>query len=116
MEENKYFLAHVGVNCANGEEAENTAKLFSLAFGFPVKVGNSSVFAGSEVECMKTPYLGRNGHIAIGCKDLSAAVEDLRQKGFEVDPATEKRNKDGKLVAIYLKGEFGGFAVHLVEK
>lgn len=111
-----YQLAHVGINCRNEEEAVETAALFEKAFGFPVKIGNSSVFAGSYVECMKTPYLGERGHIAVSCSDLQAAIADLAEKGIEVDMQTQKTNKEGKPVAVYLKGDYCGFAVHLVEK
>ena len=114
--ENNYKLAHVGINCKDEEEAIKTASFFEAAFGLPVKVGNSSVFAGSAVECMKTPYLGEKGHIAIACPDLRLAIADLKEKGIEVDLTTQKTNKEGKPTAIYLKGEYCGFAVHLVEK
>ena len=42
----EYSLAHVGINAANKEEAEKTAQMFQLLFGFAVKEGNSSIFAG----------------------------------------------------------------------
>jgi len=60
-----FELAHIGVNAENEEEAVKVAKRFAFLFGMSAKVGSSSVFAGSALEVMKEPYLGKNGHIAI---------------------------------------------------
>ena len=103
-------LAHVGVNCANEGEAEQTAKTLCALFGLEYKAGSSSIFAGSAVECMKAPYLGKNGHIAIATNNLDRAVYHLGRQGVEFDESTRKPK------AIYLKGEVGGFAIHLVQK
>lgn len=110
-----FELRHVGVNCDNEEEAVKVAERFEALFGFLKKVGNSSVFAGTGVEVMKTPYLGRNGHIAIGTTDIEGAVQYLESIGVEFDPETAKY-KNEKMIAIYMKEELGGFAVHLVQK
>ena len=64
---------------------------------------------------MKKPYLGTHGHIAIGTNYIERAIYHMELQGFEFDMDTAKQ-KDGKLVAVYLKGELGGFAVHLVQK
>lgn len=110
-----FEVRHVGVNCENEEEAIKVAERFELLFGFPKKVGNSSVFAGTGVEVMKTPYLGKNGHIAIGTTDIEGAVKYLEAKGVVFDPETAKY-KNERMIAIYMKEELGGFAVHLVQK
>lgn len=115
LEELGFELRHVGINCANEEEACEVAGRFDDIFGFTKKVGNSSVFAGTAVEAMKKPYLGANGHIAIGTTDVAAAVEYLKEQGVEVDMETAKYKND-KLTAVYIKEEIGGFAVHLVQK
>ena len=75
-----YTLAHVGINCANAEQARKGAALFEAMFGLTMKEGNSSVFAGKAVELMKSPYLGANGHIAIGTPDVAAAVAEAARK------------------------------------
>ena len=111
----KYTLAHLGINAANKEEAEKTAQMFQLLFGFAVKEGNSSIFAG-DIEIMKAPYKGKNGHIAIGTPDVAAAKADLESRGFTFDESTAKYKADGTLNAIYLTDEVCGFAVHLVGK
>lgn len=111
----EYTLAHVGINCANAEEAKKGAVLFEAMFGMTAKEGNSSVFAGKAVELMKSPYLGKNGHIAIGTPDVAAAVEELKSRGFMFNVESAKYKADDTLKAIYLADEICGFAVHLVE-
>lgn len=112
-----FELAHVGVNAENEEEAVKAANRFALIFGMPAKVGNSSVFAGSALEVMKTPYLGKNGHIAVKTNYIERAVNYLSTVlGVEFNEESAKRDAKGNLKAIYLKEEIGGFAVHLVQK
>lgn len=111
-----FELAHIGINGANETEAAGIAELFAAAFGFEVKNGNSSLFAGTAVEVMKSPYLGKNGHIAIRVNSIARAKSYLKSKGFGFDESTAKTNDKGKPVAIYLDKEFGGFAVHLLQK
>lgn len=111
-----FELKHIGINTANQEEALKAAKMFETLFGFAAKEGNSSVFAGSYVECMKEPYLGKNGHIAIGTNSVDRAVAYLENKGFRFNQDSAKKNNKGKLTAIYLADEIAGFAVHLVQK
>ncbi|MCR5153490.1 MAG: keto-hydroxyglutarate-aldolase/keto-deoxy-phosphogluconate aldolase, partial [Lachnospiraceae bacterium] len=110
-----FELRHVGINANSGEEAEGIADSFANFFGFAKKVGNSSVFAGTGIEITKAPGLGTHGHIAVATNYIERAVYHMELQGFEFDKDSAKF-KDGKLNAIYLKGEFGGFAVHLVQK
>ena len=112
-----FELAHVGINAENEEEAVKAANRFAFIFGMPAKVGNSSVFAGKAVEVMKTPYLGKNGHIAVKTNYIERAVNYLENVlGVEFNEESAKRDEKGTLKAIYLKEEIGGFAVHLVQK
>ena len=110
-----FELKHVGINATSEGEADDVAGSFEKLFGFAKKTGTSSVFAGSAIEVMKEPYLGAHGHIAIGTNYIERAIYHMELQGFEFDKETAKY-KDGKLIAIYLKGELGGFAVHLVQK
>ena len=64
--ENQFELLHVGLNSGSPEKAEETAKLFSLMFNLPVKMGNSSVFAGKYFECMGEPRRLRRSGRQIG--------------------------------------------------
>lgn len=111
-----FEMVHVGLNCANPEEAEAVADEFENAFGFAKKVGNSSVFAASYMEMMKKPFRGKMGHIAIATNSVKRAAYQLKLRGYEVDESSVKYNAEGVMNVAYLKHEFGGFAVHLVLK
>jgi len=111
-----FELAHVGINGADENEAEKTAKSFADIFGFAYKPGNSSIFAGSFIEAMKSPYLGANGHIAIRTNYIARAVNFLEYNGIKFNEGSKKYNDKNKLAAVYLENEISGFAVHLVQK
>ncbi|RPI87154.1 MAG: bifunctional 4-hydroxy-2-oxoglutarate aldolase/2-dehydro-3-deoxy-phosphogluconate aldolase [Chloroflexi bacterium] len=110
-----FEIAHVGINQDNEDDALALAYSFNKAFNFPVKEGNSSNFASSLIEITKSRYLGACGHLAVKTNSISRAVYYLKQRGFEVDLETAKYKGD-KMIAVYLKDEFGGFAVHLLQK
>lgn len=110
-----FEIAHVGVNAGDAEESLAVCRALDAAFGFGVKEGNSSNFAGSGVEVMKSPYLGKSGHIAVKTNSIPRAAAELAKNGFTIDESTAKY-KGEKMVAVYLKQEFGGFAVHLLQK
>lgn len=103
------------LNCENEEQADQTASAFDGLFGFTKKSGNSSVFAGTAVECMKAPGLGAKGHIAVSTNSVARAKNYLEMMGYKFKEETAKFKGD-KLTAIYLEDEIGGFAVHLVQK
>ena len=110
-----FEVAHVGINMPDGDAALDLAKTLNAAFDLPIKDGNSSVFASTGIEIVKSMYLGANGHIAIRTNSISLACAELEKKGFAVDPDTAKY-KNGRMIAVYLKQEFGGFAIHLLQK
>lgn len=111
-----FELAHIGINCENEQAAVKAAKLFEMAFGFEGVIGNSSVFCGKkEIELMKTPFKGKFGHIAIRTNTIDRAKAHLEMRGFEFDEAS-RVEKSGKTIAIYMKDEIAGFAVHLLQK
>ncbi len=110
-----FELAHVGINAADASQSLQVCQALDNAFGFAVKEGNSSNFAGTEVEVMKEPYLGSCGHIAVKTNSIPRAAAELAKRGFELDEDTAKYKGD-KMVAVYLRKEFGGFAVHLLQK
>lgn len=108
-------IAHVGINSADEAEAMDTASKLCKLLGWTMKVGNSSIFAGTGVEVMKTPFRGTKGHIGIKTNFIERAQAYLERQGFEFDQSSAVV-KDGKLKAIYLKDEIAGFALHLVQK
>ncbi len=112
-----FEVAHVGINTENADEAMKLAKLFGQLFNFPIKDGNSAVFASSGVEVRKQMFLGKNGHIAIKTNYMDRAMAYIEAMGghFNMDEGVAKDDK-GNIKAIYLKEDFGGFAIHLVQK
>ena len=114
--ENKFELVHVGINTPDPESALELAKLLSLVFNLTPRHGQKSEFAGSYFECMKAPFLGTHGHVAMVTADLPAAVEELEGEGFTFDMDTAAYTEDGRLKNVYLDGEYGGFAIHILQR
>ena len=110
-----FEVAHVGINCDDADASESVCGDFGAAFDFAVRLGNSSNFASNGIEVMKSRYLGDKGHIAVRTNKMEAAIAELEKRGFEVDMSTAK-TKGGRINAVYLKNEIGGFAVHLLQK
>lgn len=110
-----FELAHVGINCEDAEQSLAVCTELEKAFDFEVKTGNSSNFASTGVEVMKSMFLGKNGHLAIRTNKIESAIVELEKRGFAVDMDTAKYKGD-RMTAVYLKNEIGGFAVHLLQK
>ncbi|MBO7354271.1 MAG: bifunctional 4-hydroxy-2-oxoglutarate aldolase/2-dehydro-3-deoxy-phosphogluconate aldolase [Lachnospiraceae bacterium] len=111
-----FEVIHVGVNLNSEEEASSTADRYAKLFGFARKDGNSSIFAGTGVELMKSKYLGTMGHIAIRTNSVERAMYHLEQRGASFNMDSAKYDDNGAIKAVYLNEEFGGFAVHLMKK
>lgn len=110
-----FRVVHVGINADSPERAFHIVDQFA-PFGFPVKDGNSSVFLGKDVEVMKKPWYGKLGHIAVETNNIIRAEAFLRWKGLSFLEETKKVDEKGNYGALYIDGDFGGFAVHLVQK
>ena len=111
-----FEIAHVGFNLNSEAEADSLADTFEGMLGFKKKVGNGSIFAGTGLELLKSPYLGSNGHIAIRTNFIDRAVFHLNLRGFEFDMSTAKYDEKQNLKTIYMNQEYGGFALHLIQK
>ena len=111
-----FSIKHIGINAANEAESKEVAGRFADLLGTETKVGNSSIFAGSLIEVMKTPYLGACGHIAIATTNVDRAVYHLERRGYKFNMETAKYDADGRMTVVYLEGEIGGFAIHLVNR
>ena len=109
-------MVHIGINAANDDEAQKAAGRFEALFGFMGKPGNTSIFAGSGIEIMKSPGFGKNGHIGIGTNSILRAMAFFERQGIQFNADSAKADATGKLAAIYFREEIGGFAVHLVQK
>ena len=110
-----FELAHVGINTPDANTALSVADTYDKMFSFGVKDGSSSAFAGTGIEVMKSMFRGKNGHLAIRTNNVNRAVAFLEQNGFAADTDNAKR-KGERIVAVYLKDEVGGFAIHLLQK
>ena len=111
-----FEFAHLGINHTTEAEAQNTAYSLASAFRLPVKCGNSSIFAGTGVECMKHGVYGEKGHIGFKTRSTLRAVAWFKSRGYDIIEDSIRRKPDGSIMSAYLKDEIGGFAVHIVEK
>jgi 2-dehydro-3-deoxyphosphogluconate aldolase/(4S)-4-hydroxy-2-oxoglutarate aldolase len=110
-----FEIAHVGINERDAKSAAAGAEELSGIFAFPLKDGATSIFVGSAFEVLKGPYLGSHGHIAIATLSIPRAVAYLERKGVKINAGSAKE-KDGRLVAVYLEREYCGFAIHLLQR
>jgi len=119
-----FSVAHIGINAGKDEDAAQAAELFHSLFGFAPKQGNTSTFAGHTLELVKTSAKGAatgaapgtHGHIAIATNSITRAIAYLEHGGIAFDHANAKKDAQGNVLAVYLKEEILGFAVHLVGK
>lgn len=114
MKKPELTLKHIGINAPDSAQAEALAQMFSETLGLEYKPGNSSVFAGTQIEVMRTPFLGKNGHIGFGVPSIEDCEAYFTSVGHPYQMETAKRDAEGRLKAVYLEGDFGGFAVHLM--
>jgi 2-dehydro-3-deoxyphosphogluconate aldolase/(4S)-4-hydroxy-2-oxoglutarate aldolase len=111
-----FSVVHIGINGGGEEAALKGAKLFNALFGFMVKDGSASIFAGDNIEIMKKSAPGTHGHIAVGTYSVQRAAAYLERNGFAFDHENAKKDAKGNLTAVYCKEEILGFAAHLVLK
>jgi len=111
-----FEMVHLGINEKNEDAALKAAIRFSALFGFQNKIGNTSIFSGDRIEIVKSPSHGKYGHIAIATNSLLRARAFLERSEIEFDVQSLKNDAKGNPSTIYLKEEFSGFAVHLVQR
>ena len=49
-------------------------------------------------------------------ENLQSAMEELKEKGFSFRMETAAYFEDGSIKNVYLDGEYGGFAIHIMQK
>lgn len=108
-----FGIKHIGINSENEEEARRVADLFTRIFGFGQLETPISYFCGKGVEVMKYDGEGRLGHIAVATNYMNRAMAYLERNGIELDYDSVMLDEKGNIKLIYLKQDFGGFAVHL---
>ena len=111
-----FTLGHIGINCTDSDDAEAQASLLGGIFGLATRPGDGSMFAGSMFELMRGKYFGTSGHIAVTTNTIERAMKYIERLGYEFEPEGLKCNAAGKLNAAYIKGDFAGFAIHLLRK
>ena len=63
-----------------------------------------------------TPYLGKNGHVAVICNNVDRAVAYFKGRGIKFNEESARYNDDGSCKAIYFADEIAGFAFHLAKR
>jgi len=111
-----FDIAHIGINSPDENTYNETSDKLAKIFNFTRKEGEVSSFVGTIFEVMKGVGRGQNGHIAVKTNSVSRAISYLTRNGIEVDMDTIKTLPSGQPVFVYLKDEFAGFAIHLVQK
>ena len=113
-----YETFHVGINTESSEAAFALATELNSLLDLPIIKGpTGNFFVGSDIEIMKSFYRGANGHIAIRTNSVPCAMYRFEKRGFKFDMSTAYYINGG-IYTIYLDEakEFGGFAVHLLQK
>jgi 2-dehydro-3-deoxyphosphogluconate aldolase/(4S)-4-hydroxy-2-oxoglutarate aldolase len=110
-----FAFSHIGVNSGNEEAAMKAVRFFNAMFGFQIKDHDKSILAGNSIELVKTSAPGSHGHIAIGTNSIARAIAYLERNGVVFDHENAKKDAKGSVIAVYLKEEILGFAVHLLQ-
>lgn len=111
-----FEFKHIGINSADNDSAVACADWFGNTFSFEKDERTASIFAGSAFEVMRSQGKGTHGHIAIATNNVERAIYHLSRRGVKFVEDSATFNKDGTRKFIYIDGEVGGFAVHLVQK
>ena len=74
VEQFDMYVAHVGINASNADEAEKIANLFTIFMGLPTVEQPPSFFAGTLVEVMK-----QTGH------DIPSLYKETSEGGLAKD-------------------------------
>lgn len=111
-----FEIGHVGFNFNEDIEAQKTAAYLSGIFGLPLYEGEPSYFAGTIFECVKAPYWGHNGHVAIRTNYIERAVEYLCARGIKFNEASRQYDDCGRMRTIYFADDIADFVMHLLQK
>ena len=110
-----FKFKHFAINKSSKEEAVEDANKIENIFTIPAKVGNSSTFAGTEIEIMHSQGRGEHGHVGIQTNSVERAVYHLERRGVKFDYSTATYDDKGVMKFIYIAEEINGFAYHLVQ-
>ena len=110
-----FKVEHVGINAGSKDGADPIISAFA-PFGFDVKHGNSSVFLNHDIEIMTGEAYGKCGHICIETNNIKRAEAYLKSRGVKFIEESKKIDSKGNYAAVYIDGDVGGLAVHLLQK
>ena len=110
-----FGIEHVGINCTDQDELERTIGLFCVLFDMEQDERASVTFADTLIEC-GTGLVQGKPHIAIGTNSAECAYHHLLRRGAKFLEETKKVDENGRLRAIYLAEDFGGMAVHILQR
>ncbi len=111
-----FGFCHLGINCRDGKEAEDTAAGFGELLGFDGDDRGGAIFSGSVFEVMKSKGRGEKGHIAISTSSCDRAAEYFRRHGCGIIADSCGYFPDGRLRVAYLDRDFAGFALHVINE
>lgn len=107
-------IKHIGINTATSE-ARGLAELMARLFQGEVTETSKGYFGSPLIEVMNEGFhAGTHGHIAMGVSSTERAMAYFKAMGYEFDEESVTYDANGDAKFAYFKGEFGGFAVHLV--
>ena len=107
-------LRHVGLNMPDATSAAEAAGEFCRLLDLPLRETPEQIFVGTGIEVRKRPHLGAHGHLALQTPFIDRAVAWFDRRGYRIRPET-RDVRDGRLHAVYLEEEIGGFALHLIQ-
>lgn len=110
-----FSLCHIGINYPDSDSAMSDADRLSALFSFGQRELPGSCFVSEGFELLKHPGHGRMGHIAVGTHNPERAVFHLTRRGATFEEASAAYEADGRLRLMFLDGDIGGFAVHIVK-
>ena len=110
-----FHIKHVGLNSESCDGAKQTADRLAKTLKLKVNEFSSSTFAGDLFEVMHKPFYYEKGHIAVGTRDATRAYHYLKRCGVEFIEESVSVDANNRIIAAYLKENFNGFALHLLQ-
>ncbi len=108
-----FKIVHVGINAGNDEGAAKVAAAFNP---FDLSATGAGFIIDKGIEIMNQPWYGEHGHIAVQTNNIKRAEAYLKTKGVKFIESSKKIDAKGNYKAVYIDGDLGGFAVHLLQK
>ncbi len=110
-----FHVAHMGMNANSKDESVAMATRLANVIHRNVREGKKSAFAGKLFEIMYSPFYYEKGHVALGSYDATRAYHYLKRCGVEFIEDSMSFDGNGRVVAGYMKENFGGFGIHLLQ-